>query len=51
MALEDARLAADPHSMRLIPIDALEMTSREMRTRKAIGTGIGDALAHLRAKK
>ena len=30
MALEDAMLAADPHSMRLIPVDALEMTSREM---------------------
>ena len=29
MALEDAMLAADPHSMRLIPVDALEMTSRE----------------------
>ena len=27
MALEDAMLAADPHSMRLIPVDALEMTS------------------------
>ena len=30
MALEDAMLAADPHSMRLIPVDALEMTSRDM---------------------
>ena len=30
MALEDAMLAADPHSMRLIPVDALEMTSGEM---------------------
>lgn len=29
MALEDAMLAADPHSMRLIPVDALEMTSGE----------------------
>ncbi len=29
MALEDAMLAADPHSMRLIPVDALEMASRE----------------------
>ena len=30
MALEDAMLAVDPHSMRLIPVDALEMTSTEM---------------------
>ena len=30
MALEDAMLAAYPHSMRLISVDALEMTSREM---------------------
>ena len=29
MDLEDARLAADPHLMRLIPVDDLEMTSRE----------------------
>ena len=27
MALEDAMLAVDPHSMRLIPVNALEMTS------------------------
>ena len=27
MALEDAMLAVDPHSKRLIPVDALEMTS------------------------
>ena len=27
MALEDAMLAVDPHSMKLIPVDALEMTS------------------------
>ena len=27
MALEDAILAVDPHSRRLIPVDALEMTS------------------------
>ena len=27
MALEDAMLAVDPHSRRLIPVDALEMTS------------------------
>ena len=26
MALEDAMLAVDPHSRRLIPVDALEMT-------------------------
>ena len=26
MALEDAMLAVDPHSKRLIPVDALEMT-------------------------
>ena len=30
MALEEAMLAADPHSMRLIPVDALEMTSTDM---------------------
>ena len=29
MALEEAMLAADPHLMRLIPVDALEMTSAE----------------------
>ena len=29
MALEDAMLAVDPHSKRLIPVDALEMTSTE----------------------
>ena len=29
MALEDAMLAVDPHSRRLIPVDALEMTSAE----------------------
>ena len=27
MALEDAMLAVDPHSRRLMPVDALEMTS------------------------
>ena len=27
MALEDAMLAVDPHSRRLIPVDALEMTA------------------------
>ena len=27
MVLEDAMLAVDPHSMRLIPVNALEMTS------------------------
>ena len=26
IALEDAMLAVDPHSKRLIPVDALEMT-------------------------
>ena len=31
MALEDAMLAVDPHSKRLIPVDALEMTSIERR--------------------
>ena len=30
MALADAMLAVDPHSRRLIPVDALEMTSAEM---------------------
>ena len=30
MALEDAMLAVDPHSRRLIPVDALEMTITEM---------------------
>ena len=30
MALEDAMLAVDPHSRRLTPVDALEMTSAEM---------------------
>ena len=29
MALQDAMLAVDPHSKRLIPIDALEMASTE----------------------
>ena len=29
MALEDAMLGVDPHSRRLIPVDALEMTSTE----------------------
>ena len=30
MALEDAMLAVDPHSKRLIPVDALEMTRAEI---------------------
>ena len=29
MALEHALLAVDPHGQRLMPVDALEMTSRE----------------------
>ena len=29
MALEDAMLAVDPHSRRLMPVDALEMTNTE----------------------
>ena len=30
MALEDAMLAVDPHSRRLMPVDALEMTNTEI---------------------
>ncbi len=34
MALEDAMLAVDPHSRRLIPVDAPEMTITAERTRE-----------------
>ena len=33
MALEDAMLAVDPHSRRLIPVDALEMTAARQNER------------------
>ena len=33
MALEDAMLAVDPHSQRLLPVDALEMTEPRLSPR------------------
>lgn len=42
MALEDAMLAVDPHSMRLISVDALEMASTVVQMSRPAATGTDD---------